>query len=117
MIELNLILQILPLHHWRELYLRTADGARRGGGVNGRFSLRTLFLPCHHRPMAGIERNQNGRSPCSPLLTGSNRQRLAVRQTETAVPLPFPFSNCQTPLSQPPASGATTTAVHGRGRT
>ena len=40
-----------------------------------------------------------------------------VRQTETAVPLPFPLSNCQTPLSQPPASGAATTAVHGRGRT
>ncbi len=81
------------------------------------------FLPPHAfstlppSASAGSARNRNGRSPCSPPLTGSDRQRLAVRQTETAVPRPFPFSNCQPLPSQLPASGAATTAVHGRGRT
>ena len=81
------------------------------------------FLPPHTfstmppSASAGSTRNRNGRSPCSPPLTGSDRQRLAVRQTETAVPRLFPLAICQTSPSQPPASGAATTAVHGRGRT
>ncbi len=82
--------------------------------ANGRFSLRTLFLPCHH-PANGWQCEKPKRPfPLLSPLTGSNCQRLALRETETAVPLPFPFSNCQTPPSQPPASGAATTAVYGR---
>ncbi|MBK7919763.1 MAG: hypothetical protein IPJ94_26600 [Chloroflexi bacterium] len=91
--------------------------------ANGRFSLRTLFLPCHHPangwqcekpkrpfpllsptnrqqlPTAGAERNRNGRSSPIPFLQLSNTTKptAGIRRSHNGRLRPF------TAVDVPPA--------------